>query len=214
MQIKALLFDLDGTLHSREAAFWAWVREEAGATAIDTAHIAALDARGRGPKPALLAYLARSLSWPEASLDEQLARFRAGITRHISIDPEVYPMLSRLRSTFRLGIVSNGTSASQRAKLRALRLESYFDPIIISGEVGVRKPEPEIFWLAAERWFVARDRILVVGDDENADIQGALDAGMRALLVSASGANGSSASIRSVTGLEAWLLAQASSELP
>jgi putative hydrolase of the HAD superfamily len=204
MAIAAILFDLDGTLHSREAAFSAWLREEAGTRALDIERIAALDARGRGAKATLLEYLAHSLAWPETSLDERLGRFREGISRNATIDPRTHLMLSRLRSVFRLGIVSNGTSATQRAKLRVLRLEPYFDPILISEEVGVRKPQPEIFWMAAKYWSIPSEHILVVGDDESADIHGARNAGMQALLVSGEGANAPQ-SIRDITELESWL---------
>lgn len=141
--IAGILFDLDETLHSREAAFWAWIREESLERELDTERVAALDARGRGQKVALLDYLAISLHWPERSLDQRLRRFRAGLTRHIRPDPRVHEILSRLRSSFRLGLVSNGTSQSQRAKIGALGIEHYFDPILISEEIGFRKPLPE-----------------------------------------------------------------------
>ena len=204
MRIAAILFDLNETLHSRQAAFWAWIREESGTRELDAERIAALDARGRGPKPALLEYLARELLWAETSLEERLRRFRAGLLRHTTIDPRVLEMLGRLQASFRLGIVSNGASTSQRSKIQALQLERYFDPIIISDEVGIRKPDPAIFWLAANRWSVAREHVLVVGDDENADVQGALRAGMRALLVSGDRPCGPQ-SISRITDLEQWL---------
>jgi putative hydrolase of the HAD superfamily len=204
MKIAAILFDLDETLHSREAAFWAWIREESGAHAIDLERVAVLDARGRGSKVALLDYLGRNLRWPEASLDDRLRRFRAGISRHVSIDPRVPQMLGRLRSKFRLGIVSNGTSASQWAKIHAFGLSTYFDPILISEEVGSRKPGAEIFWLASDYWSIAPAHILVVGDDEDADIGGAMNAGMQALLIAPKRAPGPD-SIQIVTDLERWL---------
>jgi len=115
-------------------------------------------------------------------------------------------MLSRLRSSFRLGLVSNGTSQSQRAKIGALGIEHYFDPILISEEIGFRKPRPEIFWIASDRWSIARETILVVGDDETADILGARNAGMQALRVTGGLAEELNC-IGAVTELERWLLA-------
>src|SRR5262245_47371406 len=98
--------------------------DEAHDTALDLGRVAALDARGRGSKPALLEYLATSLGWPEVSLDDRLERFRAGVLRHVSIEPGVQDMLVRLRSSFQLGLVSNGTRASQRRKIAVLGLDS------------------------------------------------------------------------------------------
>jgi putative hydrolase of the HAD superfamily len=114
-------------------------------------------------------------------------------------------MLGRLRSFFRLGLVSNGSSQAQRAKIGALRLEQYFDPIVISDEVGLRKPQPEIFWMASDRWEIPRNEILVVGDDEASDIVGARNAGMQALRVSGGLAKEPNC-IGAITELEDWLL--------
>lgn len=128
-----------------------------------------------------------------------------GIARHVSPDPRVQEMLGRLRSFFRLGLVSNGSSQAQRAKIGALRLEQYFDPIVISDEVGLRKPQPEIFWMASDRWEIPRNEILVVGDDEASDIVGARNAGMQALRVSGGLAKEPNC-IGAITELEDWLL--------
>lgn len=213
MTILGILFDLDETLHSREAAFERWIATESGELPIDRQHVAELDARGRGPKAPLLDYLARALDWPETSLDERLSRFRAGIAKHTVASEEVVALLGRLRNRYRLGLVSNGSRETQRAKLRALGIEAYFDPVLISGEVGVQKPEPEIFWMAADYWQLPKEAILFVGDDEAADVQGATNAGLCALRVGPASPSASVA-IPSVTDLERWLSARAERSLP
>ncbi|MEA2594966.1 MAG: putative hydrolase of the superfamily, partial [Thermomicrobiales bacterium] len=76
------------------------------------------------------------------------------------------------------GIVSNG-SRSQRNKIRKLGLEGRTNCIVISEAVGVRKPDPAIFHLAAERLLVHPAATLFVGDHPDADIVGAAGAGMR-----------------------------------
>lgn len=212
MRVDAIIFDLDGTLHSREAAFWAWIREEAGSRELDAAPIAALDARGRGPKAALLEHLARELQWTETSLEQRLVRFRAGVLRHTRMDPRVCGMLGRLHASHRLGVVSNGSGPAQRRKLETLQLAHYFDPILISEEVGLRKPDPRIFQMAAQRWSLAADHVLVVGDDRSADVEGALLAGMQALLVAGDAPSGPQ-SISHITELEQWLGEQAAHRL-
>jgi putative hydrolase of the HAD superfamily len=107
--------------------------------------------------------------------------------------------LTRLAERFRLGVVSNGSGATQRAKLRALALEPLFDPIVISEEVGVRKPDARIFGLAVAGWKVPLENVLFVGDDPVSDIEGAKAAGLRALRV------GHEEGIQSILALEAWL---------
>ena len=113
--------------------------------------------------------------------------------------PGVRESLTRLAGHYELGLVTNGTGPTQRAKLKALALDALFDPVVISDEVGLRKPDVRIFELAIRGWGVASASVLFVGDDPIADIQGAKAAGMRTLRV------GHEEGIPSILALEAWL---------
>ena len=186
MALRGILFDLDGTLFTREAAFWSWLREEArhaDAAALDWARVAQLDQRGHGPKPRLLEYLALALNWPERSLEARLQRLRQGILGQARADPRLLDLLGRLQRSYRLGLVTNGSSQSQRGKLRSMQVEAFFDPIIVSEEVGHRKPEFAIFRLATRGWPLSHAEVLFVGDDPLRDIGGARGAGMQTLQV-------------------------------
>lgn len=199
--IEAILFDLDETLHSREEAFWRWIDEESRSvrsTNLDRAQIGRLDARGRGDKDALLAYLDQTFRWelPEAA---RLERFRAGIVEHLHLDGRTRDMLERLKKRYRLGLVTNGTSATQRRKLRKLCLENLFDAVTISGEVGFKKPDPRAFQHALQQLGILPAAVIFVGDDPISDIAGARALGMIAVQV---GGNGP---IDSVCELEEWL---------
>jgi FMN phosphatase YigB (HAD superfamily) len=77
-----------------------------------------------------------------------------------------------------LGIISNGPSDLQRYKLKLFDLEREFDPIVISGEIGVAKPDQKIFRYALERAGVSPEEALYVGDSPVYDIVGAKGAGM------------------------------------
>mgnify|MGYP000231633514 CR=1 FL=1 len=55
------------------------------------------------------------------------------------------PTLAALRPHYRLGLVTNGPSRMQRPKIEQFRLGDYLDPLIVSEEVGVAKPDPAIF---------------------------------------------------------------------
>ena len=71
--------------------------------------------------------------------------------------------------------------AAQRAKIKALGIEDLFEEIIISGEVGIRKPDRGIYDLAASRLGVKNSECIFVGDDPGSDIKGAIGADMEAV---------------------------------
>lgn len=201
-ELRGILVDLDETLYSREDAFWRWIEIEAQAApaahGLDREKVAALDQRGRGDKQALLEYLDSVFGWRQTEQERQ-RRFRNGIGGTARLAPGVKASLARIAGQFKLGLISNGTGATQRAKLKALAVEALFDPIVISEEVGLRKPDARIFELAITNWHVAADSVLFVGDDPVSDISGARAAGMRALRV------GHEDGIQSILALEAWL---------
>ena len=97
--------------------------------------------------------------------------------------PETKPVLDGLRRReFRLGVVSNATDLARRV-LDSLGLTEYFDFILLSEEVGVRKPAPRIFHMAAGMADTRPSRCLFVGDKLAVDVMGARRVGMSAVLV-------------------------------
>ena len=85
-----------------------------------------------------------------------------------------------LAKKFQLGIVSNGWPDVQYRKLETLGIKHLFDCIVLSEEIGIRKPDPGIFWRAAELLARVPEECLYVGDSYNTDIPGAKKAGMQA----------------------------------
>lgn len=81
----------------------------------------------------------------------------------------------------RVGIVSNNLLDEQLDKLRACGLEALVDALVVSEEVGVSKPDPEIFRVALDRLACAPADAVMVGDSWNADVVGARAAGIRAV---------------------------------
>ncbi|MCS6936632.1 MAG: HAD family hydrolase [Candidatus Bipolaricaulota bacterium] len=106
---------------------------------------------------------------------------------YLKLFPEVREVLAALRGRVRLGMISNGPSDVQRYKLKLFELEREFDPIVISGEVGVAKPDPGIFRYALERARVSPSEALYVGDSPMYDIAGAKGAGMKMIWVNRNG---------------------------
>lgn len=106
---------------------------------------------------------------------------------HLKLFPEVPEVLAALRGRFRLGLISNGPSDLQRYKLKLFDLEREFDPIVISGEVGIAKPDPKIFRHALELAKVSPSEALYVGDSPTYDIVGAKSVGMKMAWVNRNG---------------------------
>lgn len=72
----------------------------------------------------------------------------------------------------KVAIITNGTTQRQRAKISNTNLNSCFDKIIISEEVGFSKPDERIFELALNELKVRPEDVLFVGDDLQKDIAG------------------------------------------
>jgi len=118
---------------------------------------------------------------PTAQLD-RAAYFKelyCGFTRPgiWELFPEVREVLATLRPRFRLGVISN-FDGRLRPILGHLGLADWFDPLIISSEAGMDKPDPGIFQRALALAGVTPDEALHVGDDPVCDWQGAESVGL------------------------------------
>lgn len=88
-------------------------------------------------------------------------------------------LLDALRESVRLGIVTNGFTDLQQARLQYNGLHEHFDVVVISEQVGVAKPHPKIFDHAlTQMGNPKRENILMVGDNPDSDIVGGIDAGL------------------------------------
>jgi putative hydrolase of the HAD superfamily len=84
---------------------------------------------------------------------------------------------------YRMHMTSNGFHEVQYKKLAACGLRDYFDTIILSEDAGVNKPSPLFFDFALEMTGAEREATLMIGDNLNTDVLGALNAGIDAMLV-------------------------------
>ena len=83
-----------------------------------------------------------------------------------------------------VAILTNGPPDIQRLKLAQLGLDECFAAVFISGEVGIGKPDPEIFRLVLEALGAGPEEAVMIGDSWNRDIEGAAGVGMRSIWVS------------------------------
>ena len=132
---------------------------------------------------------------------ELYRRFSQADTWRVYAD--VLPTLEQLASEgLKLGIISNWDDRL-RPLLAALKLDKYFEVILISCESAFSKPSPVMFNLAAEKLGMAPERVLHVGDSLELDVQGAQAAGMKAAWLRRGGTSsgdGQISSLREVPG--------------
>ena len=115
---------------------------------------------------------------------ELAARFHEERAERFQPFPDAVPTLEALRRRgYRLGLVTNGPSGLQRAKLERSGLAPFFEAVAISGELGVGKPEAAIFERALEALGVPPERAVMVGNSLERDVRGAQDAGLKAVWV-------------------------------
>lgn len=94
--------------------------------------------------------------------------------RNPFIYEETYRVLDRLKETYQLVMITNGSPSLQQTKLSITpELVPYFDHIIISGDFGVGKPDPSIFEHVLQLCDLKPEEALMVGDNRMTDILGA-----------------------------------------
>ena len=98
--------------------------------------------------------------------------------------PDTIPTLLKLRDAgFRLGVITQGVSFKQWEKLIRLGLQHFFDSVIITDEVGIKKPSPGLYKLAARKIGAKPEECIMVGDRLDTDIEGAKRAGMKTVRI-------------------------------
>ncbi|WP_170957606.1 HAD family hydrolase [Bacillus cereus] len=98
-----------------------------------------------------------------------------------SIDQNTIHFLNHIKSHFKIGIITNGSTHRQKAKIINTNLNNYFDTIIISEEVGLSKPDKRIFELALNKLNVQPEDVLFIGDDLEKDIAGCQNANINGI---------------------------------
>jgi putative hydrolase of the HAD superfamily len=189
--VEAVLFDLDGTLYDRDRLVRALLEEQYDAFSAELAGIArgqfvsaalTMDEHGYGDKSTGYPRLVHELGLPARLAERLVEYFWRRYDAFCELEDETRQTLETLKAHgLKLGIVTNGSVSMQTRKIEALGLEQWFDAIVISEAEGVRKPEAEIFQRAVARCSVARRAAVFVGDHPQIDVEGARDAGLRAI---------------------------------
>lgn len=203
--VRGIVFDLDDTLHDdTDASFYAadmtalGIAPAAGcsAEALRTAYLreagifwhgltqeslgtSIADLRARMWHAALLSCGADGALSADCSV--LYNEHRAG---RLQLFPGALQLLGNLRARgCRLALLTNGFSETHRGKIARLELTDAFDALLIADEIGMCKPDPAVFRHACAAIGTRPQETVMVGDRYDRDCSGALEVGMRAILL-------------------------------
>ena len=185
MTFRAVLFDLDGTLHDRAETVKRYLAGHVRRFDLPAGYAerwTVLDDFGYRSKAEVFPQLVAEFGLkqdPQALLDD----FSDHAWADCQLMPHSHEVLAELRRRgLKLGIITNGWSEKQLQALGGLGLTHLFDDVVVSETVGLRKPDPAIFHLALSRLSVQPHEALYVGDSPTNDVLGPQQAGMKAAL--------------------------------
>ncbi|GAA0292297.1 putative hydrolase of the HAD superfamily [Gracilibacillus halotolerans] len=185
--IRAVIFDLDGTLLNRDASLRSY---------IDHQYERWLEVLSHIPKET---YIARFLEldchgyvWKDkvyrqlidefrinATWEELLSDYMEEFQHHCIPFSDLRQMLEQLKEqSIQLGMITNGKGTFQMNNIKALEIEEFFEVILVSELEGIKKPNPEIFNRALTSLNLSADECIFVGDHPINDIKAAKDVGM------------------------------------
>jgi 2-haloalkanoic acid dehalogenase type II len=200
--LQAICLDLDDTLWDlkhviprAERSLYAWFKQHYPAVAdnFTQADVRELRQQVAEQNPQLrhdltalrmkaLAKIAADSGYPESMAAEAFQVFDV-VRNQVDLYPDVMPALDRLGKHYRLLTLSNGN-----ANLQRIGLAHYFAQSYSARELGVAKPEPEVFHAVCAAEKLPAEQILHVGDHPGNDIIAARHAGMQVAWVNRQGA--------------------------
>ena len=191
MTISVVIFDLDETLIDREATMREFLMKQhrrlSGILNCDSTHYAntvlSFQNGGYADKRTAFQSALSELNQASDSLEIVFQDFKDSYGSEAIAFPTVHNTLEILGSSFTLGLISNGRSIGQRNKLRSANIESLFDAVVISEEVGLKKPDPKIFQHCLKLLGVTATEAVYVGDNPSNDIEPANKLGMISIWV-------------------------------
>ena len=189
MSIKAVLFDLDGTLLDRDTSLALFVREQYDRYSqfqvvdkdVFVQRFIELDNHGYVWKDKVYQQLIDEFSILGVEWTELLIDYLNGFQRHCVGFPNLMNMLTELRhSGVKIALLSNGYGQFQHDNFKSLDISHLFDEVLISEWEGLRKPNPAIFIRALSKLGVEASEALFVGDHPENDIRASRAVGMKA----------------------------------
>ena len=104
--------------------------------------------------------------------------------------PGAIELLEYLRPKYRMFILSNGFKELQSHKMHSAGIDRYFDELILSEDIGVNKPNRELYDYALQKTGSKLEESLMIGDMFDTDIVGAANVGMNQIYYNPKGTQG------------------------
>ncbi len=115
--------------------------------------------------------------------DDYASWWREHQYKNTVLNKDVIETLEVLKKKYQLGIITNGSAESQGGKVELSGIKDFFNVVVISGSIGIHKPDKRIYEMAAQQLGLSCQQCLYVGDTFSNDIYGALNAGMDAIWI-------------------------------
>lgn len=109
--------------------------------------------------------------------------FRAISRKRLLLYPDVKRVLDELCPTYRMALVSDAQTCFAQPEIKAVGLDDYFDPVIISAQYGFRKPDMRLFKKALDIMKLRPSEVVCVGNDMYRDVYGASQLGIKTIFV-------------------------------
>ena len=123
------------------------------------------------------------------------------LPNHNNLFEGTFEILEYLQKKYKLHIITNGFEEIQTKKMEKSGIYKFFNEVITSESVGVKKPNPKVFEYALEKANTNASSSIMIGDNIEADIQGAINCGIRAIHYNSEKSNTIPDSITSVNHL-------------
>jgi putative hydrolase of the HAD superfamily len=109
--------------------------------------------------------------------------YRAISRKRLQLYPDVLRVLDQLRPLYRMALISDAQPCFALPEMKAVGLDGYFDPIIISAYYGFRKPDTRLIAKALDAMKLGPAEVICVGNDMYRDIYGARQLGIKNIFV-------------------------------
>lgn len=187
--MKAILFDLDGTLVDREQTVRRFLDHQFEKFSDKLPYSrndfisTVLEYQQNGYADKLEAYRKTCDTFGSDIHLLLYKDFRERFGFDAILFPGTLKALRILSETYRMAIITNGSSKTQNAKIDSSGIRPHFASIKISGEEGVKKPDPEIFHRCLKDLEAVATDSVFVGDHPDRDIRAAQNLGMRTIWI-------------------------------
>lgn len=181
--IKAILFDLDGTLIYRQKSAYLLYRDLVkkfcphitDENEIENAVQSLInwDEFGHINKHIPYTRFQEKYQLPKEDVQKMVDFWLDNIAKYTIVFDKSFSTLKELKKRYKLAIVTNGAEQSQGAKIEQLGFKEIFDSIVITGKINSHKPEELPYLTACDELGVKPNECVFVGDTFHTDIIGA-----------------------------------------